>query len=246
MMVLSVRELKISVIMHLHLWIIKYDNFDFQKIRLSLGKINIEFLGFYTLRRCLTVGSFDQGNFPTCLLVMQKTNPMSTYLQPQGLSDRQWSRHHNMIKGRIAETLIQELFLSLNYCVFPFGMENTIPGIMEHIKGVHNEVSEDIRRMPDFVVRPPKSNELYFIEVKFRASGEFSKKDLPQNYSYTNAHIILVSKKHIKCLTVKEILAGQEFTPTSKNYLGSRKEFELDREVIIDFCEFATQFFNGV
>ena len=28
-----------------------------------------------------------------------------------GLSDKEWNRRYNMIKGRIAETLIQELFL---------------------------------------------------------------------------------------------------------------------------------------
>ena len=36
----------------------------------------------------------------------------------------------NMIKARIAETLIEELFLQLGYSVFRYGMENTVPGIM--------------------------------------------------------------------------------------------------------------------
>jgi hypothetical protein len=33
---------------------------------------------------------------------------------------------------------------------------------------------------------------------------------------------------------------------TCRNYLGSRKEFDLDKEVIIDFCDFAVQFFESV
>lgn len=151
-----------------------------------------------------------------------------------------------MIKGRIAETLIQELFLSLGYNVFRFGMENTIPGIMELLKGVRSDVALEIRRMPDFVMQNPKSKEVYFVEVKFRASGGFSKKDIPKNYPYENAYIVLVSKKHIKCVTVSEILDGKEITATSQNYLGSRKEFDLDKDVIIDFCKFAIQFFENV
>lgn len=163
-----------------------------------------------------------------------------------GLTDKEKNYRYNMIKGRIAETLIQELFLSLKYNVFRFGMENTIPGIMELLKGVRSDVATEIRRMPDFVMQDPESKEVYFVEVKFRASGEFSLKDLPKNYPYTNAFIILVSKKHIKCLTVTEILEGKEITTTSHNYLGSRKEFDLDKDVIKEFCNFAIQFFETV
>lgn len=151
-----------------------------------------------------------------------------------------------MIKGRIAETLIQELFLSLGYNVFRYGMENTIPGIMELLKGVRSEVAQEIRRMPDFVMQNPKTKDVYFVEVKFRANETFSLKDLPKGYPYENAYIILVSKKRIKCITVAELQEGKEITPTSQNYLGKRKEFDLDKEVIIDFCDFAVLFFKDV
>jgi len=166
--------------------------------------------------------------------------------QNKGLTEKDRNYRYNMIKGRIAETLIQELFLSLGYNVFRYGMENTIPGIMELLKGVKSEVATEIKRMPDFVIQNPKSSEVFFIEVKFRKSGEFLLKHLPKDYPYGNAYIILVSKKHIKCISVKELVDGKEITPTSKNYLGSRKEFELDKQVIIDFCDFAVQFFENV
>ena len=145
-----------------------------------------------------------------------------------GLTDKERAYRYGMIKGRIAETLIQELFLSLGYNVFRYGMENTIPGIMELLKGVRSEVAQEIRRMPDFVMQNPNTKEVYFVEVKFRASEEFSFKHLPKNYPYENAYIILVSKKHIKCITVAELQEGKEITPTSQNYLGKRKEFDLD------------------
>ena len=163
-----------------------------------------------------------------------------------GLSDKDRNYRYNMIKGRIAETLIQELFLSLGYNVFRYGMENTIPGIMELLKGVRNDVASQIRRMPDFVIQNPESKEVFFIEIKFRATGELRFKDLPKNYPYENAYFIMVSKKHIKCITYQELKNGKEISATSRNYLGSRKEFDLQKEVIIDFCNFAVQFFEGV
>jgi hypothetical protein len=189
--------------------------------------------------KCKAFTKYDGGLCTECF--KQKNSGEAT-----GLSDKDKSYRYGMIKGRIAETLIQELFLSLGYNVFRYGMENTIPGIMELLKGVRSDVALEIRRMPDFVMQNPKTKDVYFIEVKFRASGEFKPSDLPKDYPYNNAYIVLVSKKHIKCITVAELQQGKEITPTSHNYLGSRKEFDLDKQVIIDFCEFAIKFFENV
>jgi len=209
------------------------------------------------MAECIKCGDFTKFNGGLCYKCYKKEGGNTTEVavaekemvkEPleNGLTDKEKNYRYNMIKGRIAETLIQELFLSLGYNVFRYGMENTIPGIMELLKGVKSEVATEIRRMPDFVIQNPKSNEVFFIEVKFRKSGQFLPKDLPKDYPYGNAYIILVSKKHIKCISVSELVAGKEITPKSKNYLGSRKEFELDKKVIIDFCNFAVQFFEGV
>ena len=164
----------------------------------------------------------------------------------QGMSDKDCDFRYGMIKGRIAETLIQELFLSLRYNVFRYGMENTIPGIMELLKGVRSDVAEEIRRMPDFVIQHPTTKSVHFIEVKFRANERFDYEGLKGNYPYMNAFIIVVSKRHIKCLTAAELKSGKCISPECRNYLGNRKEFELDRQVIVEFCEFAVQFFQNV
>lgn len=165
--------------------------------------------------------------------------------EPDECTSRNLSFQENMIKGRIAETLIEELFLAMGYNIFRYGMENTIPGVMKLLKGVRGDVAESIKRMPDFVVQD-KKGDVYFIEVKFRASETFTKNDLPKNYPYYNAYIVLVSKKHIKCITVQELEEGKEVSPTSRNYIGSRKEFDLDKDMIISFCDFAVKFFENV
>ncbi|MGB2727636.1 MAG: hypothetical protein WBD09_04055 [Halobacteriota archaeon] len=162
-----------------------------------------------------------------------------------GLSIKERSYRENMIKGRIAEALIEELFLTLDYSVFRYGIENTVPGVMRPLKGVDSDVARSIRRMPDFVVQDNSNGAVYFIDVKFRANEEFKFKDL-KDYPYKDCYFIVVSKKHIKCITYDELERGNEITPTSTNYLSNKKEFGLDKEVIIKFRDLAVKFFKVV
>ena len=152
---------------------------------------------------------------------------------------------YNMIKGRIAEALVEQLFIKLNYRVYRYGMENTIPGIMQLLRGVRSDVAKTIKRMPDFVIQD-KQGDAHFIEVKFRATEEFSIKNVPKDYPFENAFFIVVSKKHIKCLSYNQLKEGKEISPKCKNYLGSVKEFQTDKDTIIDFCKYAVKFFEGV
>lgn len=192
---------------------------------------------------CIKCGSYTKYNGGLCSSCYKKDNIDDEQV---GLKDKDWNFHYNMIKGRIAETLIQELFLSLKFNVFRYGMENTIPGIIDLLQGVRSDVSDAIKRMPDFVVQDPRNKTVYFVEVKFRAAETFKYSDLSTNYPYGNAYIIVVSKKHIKCLRVEDLKEGKEITPNCKNYLGSRKEFDMDKEVIREFCDFAVKFFENV
>jgi hypothetical protein len=98
---------------------------------------------------CIKCGSYTKFNGGLCLSCYKKDNKADVLVEEQsGLKDKEWTYHYNMIKGRIAETLIQELFLSLKFNVFRYGMENTIPGIMELLKGVRTDVAKDIKNMP--------------------------------------------------------------------------------------------------
>lgn len=164
----------------------------------------------------------------------------------KNFSDKDLLFRYGMIKGRIAETLIEELFLSLEFSVYRYGMENTVPGITQLLRGIKSDVANEIRRMPDLVVQNKTTREVFFVEVKFRADGTFKRSDLPENYPFHNVYIVHVSKKHIKCITFEELENGQEITPNSKNFLGNRPEFDVDKAVIISFCNFAVKFFENV
>lgn len=179
-------------------------------------------------------------------LPLCKNHQKNFKIDNNGLSKKESDYKEGMIKGRIAETLVEEMFLSLGYNVYRYGMENTVPGIMGLLKGIRSDVANTIRKMPDFVIQNTKTGDIFFIEVKFRAKEEFSMADIDKDYPFENCYFILVSKKHIKCITYQELKKGEKITPEDRKYLGSRKEFDLDKNVIIDFCDFAVKFFENV
>ncbi|MGC4035108.1 MAG: hypothetical protein QM764_04040 [Chitinophagaceae bacterium] len=154
------------------------------------------------------------------------------------------SNKYDNIKGRIAESLVKELFLVSDYNVFHYGMEYAVPQIMQELN--HSSVAEQIRRMPDFVVQDKKTKDVHFVEVKYRSSGKFMYSDLPENYPYLDALIVVMSKKHIKCLSVTELREGKLITPVCKNYLGYRNEFKLKKTIIIEFCNLANRLFESI
>jgi hypothetical protein len=120
------------------------------------------------MAECTKCGSYTKFNGGLCTKCYGEKNKVGLELteteEEAGLTDKERNYRYGMIKGRIAETLIQELFLSLNYNVFRYGMENTIPGIMELLKGVRSDVAQEIRRMPDFVIQIPRLR--MFISLK--------------------------------------------------------------------------------
>jgi hypothetical protein len=155
--------------------------------------------------------------------------------------------HYQMTKGRLAETIIEELFIASGYDVHRFGMENMVPGLVRKLHGNTSGVSSHIRKMPDFVMH--KENEVHFVEVKFRSDGAFDIQKLQKDgkdYPYNDCVIIIVSPGKIKALTVAELRNKMVITPTCKNYLGNRKEFSLEKEVIKDYLDIVKVFFENL
>lgn len=152
----------------------------------------------------------------------------------------------NSIKGRVAETIIQELFLAHGFNVFHYGMERSIPGIAQLTRKTNGPVRDKIRSMPDFVVQDPLNHKLHFVEVKYRSNGRFSIDDIKGDYPWPHAYFIVVSREHIKCLTYKQLAAGRAITPTCNNLLIVRKDLGLDRQLIVRYAQVANRFFTGV
>lgn len=181
---------------------------------------------------CIECGAYTKFNNGLCTSCYQKKN------------GNPWVS--GVIKGRIAETIVEQLFISLDFQVFKYGMENSIPGITDLLKGVRGDVAKNIRQMPDFVVF--KNGKAHFIEVKYRKNGCLTKKDIERygKYPFKNALFVLLSPRHIKCISYKELEEGKEIHEKCRNWLGDRKEFETDRDLIVEYCKYAIKFFENV
>jgi len=150
------------------------------------------------------------------------------------------------IKGRVAESIIRELFRAHGYHVFEYGMERSVPGIENHTRKTTGTVRDRIRTMPDFIVQDDRNNRMHFVEVKYRANGKFSLKELESDYPWPDTHFIVVSREHIKCLTYKQLAGGHSISPTCTNLLIKRVDLGLDKKAIMKYMVLAKKFFTGV
>ena len=83
----------------------------------------------------------------------------------------------NMTKGRIAEAIVKCMFEDLNFEVIPYGYEHTCPTIAKKDRLIKGDVKNHIRKSPDFIIVDKECN-ANFIEVKFRANGEYKKETI--------------------------------------------------------------------
>ena len=83
----------------------------------------------------------------------------------------------NIIKGRIAETIVSEMLRDSGYYVYRFGYEGILQSLIQ--RGLPRMLESDreaeiIRIMPDFIVMT-KEGDVSFVEVKFRASNNLER-----------------------------------------------------------------------
>lgn len=85
----------------------------------------------------------------------------------------------SMLKGRMAESLVENLLRDAGNQVYRFGYESVLQNLtqLENIFNKYGEVGEQIRAIPDFLVINGKG-EPFFVEVKFRWQPEWHEGDL--------------------------------------------------------------------
>ena len=97
------------------------------------------------------------------------------------------------IKGKLAEAIVEELFVAMDYTVMRFGVENIAPQFAKRINPYKGRIAELVRQTPDFLMIHDRKS--FLVEVKYRTSGEFKPKD---GYRYPEAIIVLVTPKYLK------------------------------------------------
>lgn len=155
------------------------------------------------------------------------------------------STNLNMLKGRIAEQLIQDLFLNARYNVFNYGLERLHPFLSKTLSRNNQKTSKALRFMPDFVVQSTLNGDLFYMEVKFRADGCFAFDERHMDYPYKNAWFVIVSPRRIQCIHYKRLAAGYGITAESKYTLSSVKSFHIDKQLLEEYEGYAQLLFKG-
>jgi hypothetical protein len=80
----------------------------------------------------------------------------------------------NHIKGKIAELIFQHMFAESDFAtVIPFGYESVTPSLAQYQHLIETQdVLDEIRHMPDFILVKPDQTQLVFVQVKYRRAME--------------------------------------------------------------------------
>lgn len=106
-------------------------------------------------------------------------------------------KSESLLKGRMAETLVEELLKQSGNIVYRFGYESIVQNLaqLEDKFDRFTEVGERLRLIPDFIVINKKGKPI-FVEAKFRWKPELHQDDY-KNFEkindYWKAVIVLVN-----------------------------------------------------
>lgn len=115
----------------------------------------------------------------------------------QNKKETQNNYSESMLKGRMAETLVEELLKKSGNTVYRFGYEAIMQNLVQIKQSfdAHSDAGERIRAIPDFIVID-KNGEPIFVEVKFRWNGMLHEDDqlrLKRISNFWSAKIIFVN-----------------------------------------------------
>ena len=124
----------------------------------------------------------------------------------------------NLLKGRLAQAIIETIFQEFGYEVYPYGYESYLTNIINSMrKGNANIPIRKLRATPDLIVYDKELNEGYFLEVKARNTPDetkvwVSKHALKSYITYWPESMLIfycIRSMNIYCRQVKDISIGQ-------------------------------------
>ncbi len=146
-------------------------------------------------------------------------------------------REVNILKGRLAEALVQLLFTENGYEVHRSGMEHILPLYARREKNGQDDLESWVRRMPDFLM--VKDGNSYFIEVKYvtRFSSDFHDQFLHYP-DYPKLFVVTVTPEGIDCRRLEDLQNGLRFDNVYLKFLEALEDLQeeakaegMEREV---------------
>lgn len=115
-----------------------------------------------------------------------------------------------LIKGRIAEMVFEQMYREADFTVLSFGYENIIPELMHHQHELKAEQTlEIIRRAPDFAVINKNTHDVHLVEVKYRKhmNDEGVFQDAKRMYqSWKPSYLFIATPEGFYCDKVSRIV----------------------------------------
>jgi hypothetical protein len=153
----------------------------------------------------------------------------------------------NVIKGRIAESLIEELLRTSGNNVYRFGYESILQNLVQHDSRFdrYSKNAQQITTIPDFVVVNSDGSN-FFVEVKFRSVPEWLLRDkfLKRTKEYWQSKLILVTieKPYFRVVDPQSLIQNRcTFEP-----LEADEDFHVTRDALETFEPLVERFLvNG-
>lgn len=149
----------------------------------------------------------------------------------------------NVVKGRIAETLVEEMFKKSGYQVYRFGYEAILENVSQSgYKIKDSDTWNRIRSIPDFLVISPNGS-IQLIEVKYSKTGTISPSKLEKYANFwEEARIIVVgpNEPHFKISYISRFLEDGKLYPLEKDRFTT-----INPEIIKKFSQVVKEYFKG-
>lgn len=135
----------------------------------------------------------------------------------------------NLIKGRIVETLFEEMIRhENNYMVIPFGYEHTIPTLAQYHDVVDiPKIIDNISEAPDFVLISNDKTKVYLVEVKYQKTLDKISlikyaEALMKRWEYP--WLFVATREIFYCGQCRDIIKNGEINKCSDNWISYEEQ----------------------
>jgi hypothetical protein len=144
----------------------------------------------------------------------------------------------NILKGRIGESLVEELLKKSGNKVYRFGYEAVLQNLTQLEKAFdrENEVGKRIKSIPDFIVIN-KEGKPFFVEVKFRTNlivfqDQFDRIDMIEKFWKAKIIIVTTEKPYFRISDSPYLNTKREW---NWNPLKEDKDFGISDDILKEF-----------
>jgi DNA-directed RNA polymerase subunit RPC12/RpoP len=153
----------------------------------------------------------------------------------------------NLLKGRLAQVVIETIFQEFGYEVYPYGYESYLTNVIKFLrKGDANIPAREVRATPDLFVYDREFNDGFLLEIKATNTPDesrfwISKYTLQTYLSYWPETVLVVycmPSVNIYCRQVGDI--HPEELPVERSAVTDRENYVLNLKG--DFCTLPEHF----